>query len=119
MAVIEREELVPRTAEIGRTALARLQEALGSRDAVVDVRGLGLMIGIEFSHGSVCAAAIQECLQCGVIALPSGSAGEVLSLTPPLSIDLDALNHALDVIIAACENAAAGRATEIPRGADS
>jgi hypothetical protein len=42
-----------------------------------------------------------------------------LSLTPPLSIDLDALNHALDVIIAACENAAAGRATEIPRGADS
>jgi len=119
MAVIEREELVPRTAEIGRTALARLREALSSRDAVVDVRGLGLMIGIEFNHGSVCAAAVQACLQCGVIALPSGSAGEVLSLTPPLSIDPDALNYALDVIIAACANPAAGRATEEPRGADS
>lgn len=117
MAVIEREGLVPRAAELGRTALARLREALGSLDAVVDVRGLGLMLGIEFDNGDLCAAVVRDCLQGGVIALPSGSAGEVLSMTPPLSIDPGALDYALDVIIAACPNASSQREIEEPRGA--
>jgi 4-aminobutyrate aminotransferase-like enzyme len=119
MAVIEREGLVPRAAELGRTALARLREALGSLDAVVDVRGLGLMLGIEFDNGDLCATVVRECLQGGVIALPSGRAGEVLSLTPPLSIDPGALDYALGVIIAACPNASLQREIEEPSGAGS
>ena len=101
MAVLERDGLVARSAELGQGALHRLRKALTARAHVTDVRGLGLMLGIEFASGHHCAAAVARCLENGIIVLPSGPGGCVLSITPPLSIDPPALTHALDVVIEA------------------
>ena len=46
-------------------------------------------------------------LERGVILLPSGNAGQVLSITPPLTIEPDVLLAALDVVIAGVQGAAA------------
>lgn len=46
--IIERERLVERCAENGPYMLSRLREAIGDHPYVGDVRGIGLMIGIEF-----------------------------------------------------------------------
>ena len=102
MEIIEREGLVENAASLGRRALERLEAALAGRDGIVAVRGLGLMLGIEFPDGERCSAVVEALLQKGVIVLPSGPGGCVLSMTPPLSIDPAALDHALDAVVEAC-----------------
>ena len=46
--VLERQDLGRRALALGATFRARLLEALGSSDLVKEVRGLGLLCGIEF-----------------------------------------------------------------------
>jgi L-2,4-diaminobutyrate transaminase len=45
--IIEREGLVANSAEVGQYLLHRLRDALGDHPLVGDIRGLGLLIGIE------------------------------------------------------------------------
>ena len=70
-----------------------------SHPKVFEVRGLGLMLGIVTDGGPTAAAACQRALERGVIALPSGDAGEVLSVTPPLMIEEPVLEAALEVLV--------------------
>lgn len=98
IAVLEEEKLVARAAELGATALERLRHRLAGRPGVVDVRGRGLLLAVECSEGAHALAACGEALRRGVIAVPSGERGEVIALTPPLSIDSELLAHALDVV---------------------
>ena len=111
MEAIEREGLVDRARTLGEAALNPLKERLGACPAVTEVRGLGLMIGIEFDRPADAARVADKSLRGGVIVLPAGPDGRVLSITPPLSIDAAALDHALTVIALACEEPAdtAGR----------
>ena len=71
------------------------------RDAVREVRGLGLMIGIECASSEHSLSAVQQLLARGYVLLPGGADGRVLSLTPPLVIGEEALFTACDAI-AAC-----------------
>ena len=50
LAVIEEEKLVERAAESGELALERLRARLAGRPGVRDVRGRGLLLGIELRH---------------------------------------------------------------------
>jgi len=98
LAVLEEENLVERAAKNGRAALEFLREALGAEARVADVRGLGLMLGIECDRPETAARACSAALSRGVILLPSGDDGRVLSITPPLCIDRDALIAALAMV---------------------
>ena len=98
LAVIEEEKLVERAAETGERALAHLRGRLEGAPGIADVRGLGLLLGVECAAGERAASACAGALARGVIALPSGDAGEVISFTPPLTIEPDALCDALDVV---------------------
>ena len=57
------------------------------------------MIGIECESGESAGAAGAAALRAGVIALPSGDDGRVLSITPPLTIESAALRAALDTLV--------------------
>jgi 4-aminobutyrate aminotransferase/(S)-3-amino-2-methylpropionate transaminase len=98
LRAIDEEKLVERAAESGAAALEQLEERLSGNDKVCEVRGLGLMIGVECRSGDIAARACNAALQSGVIVLPSGENGRVLSITPPLNIDRDALRLALDLV---------------------
>ena len=106
MAILEREDLVGRSATLGRAALDQLRRGLNGQTPIKEVRGLGLMLGIEFASAQASVAAVARCLANGVIVLPSGPEGCVLSITPPLSIDPPALTHALNVVIEASKASA-------------
>ncbi|MEN8181748.1 MAG: aspartate aminotransferase family protein [Myxococcota bacterium] len=99
MRVLEEEKLVAEAAALGAFALTRLTEELASRPTVVEVRGLGLMLGIECASPGAARAAAAEALAGGVLVLPSGEDGRVLSLTPPLCIGREALAAALDRVV--------------------
>ena len=98
LAVLEQEKLAERAAELGSWALARLRDATAGLSSVRECRGLGLMIGIECSDSDAAAEVCREALGCGFILLPSGDRGDVLSITPPLTIGSSALEAGLDVL---------------------
>jgi len=80
--IIERESLPAHAAEVGAYLRGEIEERLG--DEIREVRGHGLMIGIEVKRGSnrlLRDLAIDH----GVLALPAGRT--VLRLLPPLVVD--------------------------------
>jgi 4-aminobutyrate aminotransferase/(S)-3-amino-2-methylpropionate transaminase len=106
IALLEREGLAQRAHESGLLARERLLAKLGDHEAVEEVRGLGLMIGVALRDPDIARAAVECALRRGVILLPSGESGQVLSVTPPLTIEPDALLAAIDVLILAVQESA-------------
>jgi 4-aminobutyrate aminotransferase-like enzyme len=98
IAVLEEDELPARAARLGSTGVARLLEATSGASSVREVRGLGLMIGVECDTPRRALDATRRCLERGVLLLPSGDDGRVLSITPPLVIGEAAFEFALDVV---------------------
>lgn len=106
IAVFREEALSERARSNGALALERLGTKLSGSAGVVDVRGLGLMLGVELESRAHTHAAVSRCLERGVILLPSGDDGRVVSITPPLVIDPEILLRALDVLIESVETTA-------------
>ncbi len=101
LAVIEEEKLVERAADTGAAALSHLRARLDATPGISDVRGQGLLIAVECEDPARSVGACARALADGVIVLASGDRGEVVSITPPLSIEPVALEHALDVVVEA------------------
>ena len=95
LEVYQREELIDRAAEMGQMLLDRLAAALASRVVVREIRGLGLMVGIELRErvGPYLKALMDDH---GVLALPAGS--NVLRLLPPLVIDEEEIDFGVEAI---------------------
>lgn len=98
LEAIKTKSLPLRAKELGDKARAWLCELMGQHPLVSDIRGEGLMIGIEFSQAGLAAQLMDDLRGCGVIALPSGSLGSTLSLTPALNVPEDLLKEAIDRI---------------------
>lgn len=91
--VLENTDLVDRVRSLGESVISYLQSHLPS-SAVREVRGRGLMIGIELRSK---VAPVLKALQArGVLALPAGPS--VLRLLPPLVIEEDDLWQAVRII---------------------
>jgi 4-aminobutyrate aminotransferase-like enzyme len=91
---IRRHGLVERAATLGEPWIGVLRETLSRHDRVGDVRGRGLMIGIDLvaergtrePHPELAGRVVREALRQGWILLAGGPAGNVISLSPPLSL---------------------------------
>ncbi|MDF1830738.1 MAG: aspartate aminotransferase family protein [Porticoccaceae bacterium] len=77
---IESENLALRASELGSQLLQAFNTALANCSTVKDIRGSGLMIGIELSKP--CAALVAEAADKGL--LINVTAGNVIRLLPPL-----------------------------------
>lgn len=100
--VIEEEGLVERAAVLGTRAMGHLREQVGEHPAVVEVRGQGMMIGLELrAHGGwTTPAAAQErvrtlCRDSNLLLISCGSEDEVIRLMPPLNIAEEDLERGL------------------------
>ena len=99
VAVLRDEGLCQRAVEIGERTQARLRAV--ASPAVVDVRGIGAMIGVELVDRGSAEAVQARCLADGVLVLTCGPDGNVLRLIPPLTITDAELDHGLGVLTAA------------------
>ncbi|HEX5946968.1 MAG TPA: aminotransferase class III-fold pyridoxal phosphate-dependent enzyme [Acidimicrobiales bacterium] len=90
-----------RTAELGARVLAHLRTEIGGHGDVRDIRGIGLMIGVELADKAVTERVCRTCLDHGVIVLACGPDENVLRLVPPLTITDDEIDHGLAVLCAA------------------
>ena len=80
--IIEEDQLLAHVAKVGAHLRAALSRELGSLTGVKDIRGQGLMIGIELT--SSCGGLMQRALDAGL--LISVTADKVIRLVPPLII---------------------------------
>lgn len=82
-------------------------------------RNQGLMIGIEVTDtlgrpaAAVSLAVIKRLLERGFILLPEGGWGEVISLTPPLTISWRQLKRALDAVLEVLVELIGSKAVEV------
>ncbi len=75
--------------------VASILQPIAARGGAIDVRGRGLMWGIELRDGAHAKQIVRQALREGVLLLQAGDGGNVLSITPPLTIKEDDLIGAL------------------------
>jgi len=102
--VLQQEHLVENAARLGEKLLARLQGLQQRYPCVGDVRGLGLMVGVEFvvpggrTPDKDRAKDVQRaCLEAGLLLLTCGTDDNVIRWIPPLVIGEKELEEALDI----------------------
>jgi len=107
--VMEEEQLPEQAARKGERLIDQIWEMQSEFPLIGDVRGLGLMIGVELvtdrkskTPASKQAARIRAyCREQGVLIGVGGQQGNVLRLQPPLVIDDAGLDRAVDVLTGA------------------
>jgi 4-aminobutyrate aminotransferase len=102
LQIIEDEGLAERSASLGGRALDRLHEMKDKHPLIGDVRGRGLLLGIELvsDSGEPATDAAEEIFYRALEADLSFKVtmGNVLTLTPPLTISEAELDEALDIL---------------------
>ena len=98
------DEYVANSAKIGEFLLVRLERLMDRHPAIGDVRGLGLMLGIEIVKDRTTKekapelrdAIIYECFRRGLLVLAAGPS--TIRLSPPLMVDEEQAQFALDTL---------------------
>ena len=99
--VLAAEGCYERAIELGAATMARLRSL--ETDAIVEVRGIGAMIGVELRDKATAERVQARCLADGVLILTCGPDGNVLRLIPPLTMTDAELDHGLDILCSALE----------------
>jgi len=100
LRVMRDEGLVERAGRLGRNVLKRLEDLKDENGVVGDVRGIGLMIGLEFAGDPelgrrLAKIFVKECFRSGLIIRKQLS---TIILTPPLNIDEKLLERGLEIL---------------------
>ena len=106
LEVIEKEKLADRAAMLGEKCRSRLNALRARFSCIADVRGLGAMTAVEFSHGGdpkkpagdIAAALKAEAAKRGLLLLNCGSYGNVLRLMLPLTIPDSVLDEGMEIL---------------------
>ncbi|HJT00162.1 MAG TPA: aspartate aminotransferase family protein [Terriglobales bacterium] len=105
LQVMEEEKLCERSRESGAYVMERLRAIQKHTPLMGEVRGLGLMIGIELVKDAALTPAAAEaeavrdfCLHNGVLIGVGGVFGNVVRMQPPLVISRQQLDKALNVL---------------------
>jgi acetylornithine aminotransferase len=95
LEAIERENLMENAARVGGILLAGLREALGGRAGVLEVRGHGLMIGVELDRP--CGELVGLALDAGL--LINVTMDNVIRLLPPLVMSEAEARQVLAILV--------------------
>lgn len=92
--VIKRDRLLDNATSMGGRLKKGLQELVG-KGGVVDVRGIGLMVGIEFDTKERRDAALGRMFKSGLLLLPAGQ--KAMRAIPPLIITAEEVDEGLEI----------------------
>ncbi|MCA1012462.1 aspartate aminotransferase family protein [Halobacillus halophilus] len=102
--VMEEEHLIDNSRELGAYALRRLKEIRERHEVIGEVRGVGLMIGIEIIHpetgnpdGAGMMNILDSSLEKGVLFYLCGKHQEVIRMIPPLIVTREQIDQGLAV----------------------
>jgi len=98
---MESKKLGEKAAEKGKYLIKRLNELKDNYPIIGDVRGIGLMIGVEFVEENKAPAfekrdsIVKNALEAGLVMLPAGDS--VIRFVPPLIIKKDEIDKGLEI----------------------
>jgi 4-aminobutyrate aminotransferase len=117
---IEEDGLVARSAENGAYLHDRLAETLMRHEIVGDVRGLGMIQGVELvtdrsskkPNRDAAAKIVYRAWELGLILYYAGNWGNVLEITPPLIVSREDIDEGVAILDQAIGDVAAGRVSD-------
>ena len=111
--VIEQEHILANAVTRGAELMRRLLELKARTPSIGDVRGLGLMVGVELvkqdgAPDKELQARIRKvCLDSGLVILSCGTHDNVMRIVPPLNLSQDELDEGWEILNAAFQEVAA------------
>lgn len=96
--IMERDNLVERVATQGDRLQAALREAFKDQPLVAEVRGQGLLIGVEFAEDEVGELVIAQMMKRGVIAAYTLNNPRVIRIEPPFLVTDEQIEHAVSCL---------------------
>lgn len=107
--------LIENAARVGTRLIDGLKKLHQGQPLIKEVRGLGLMVGVEFGSAETADAVELACLRRGLLTLRTGDSA--IRMAPPLVISDAQVATGLRIFEAACEQVAAAGASPPPDGA--
>ena len=108
LEVLKEERLLENAEKMGAYAVERLTRMQQTYPVIKDVRGVGLMIGIEIQDvatgkpdGEAVMDLLNRSLEKGVLFYLCGNSGEVIRMIPPLTVTKEQIDEGLDQLEAA------------------
>ncbi len=103
LRVLQEEDLPRRAADLGAGTTQALQALQARHPEISEVRGPGLMIGVEFGErrpedGEFTRAVLRNCLDLGLVIYPCGTAGSALRFIPPLNVNESDLAQGIEIL---------------------
>ena len=100
------QDLIRNSSTVGKHLMNRLKELGEIHIEIGDVRGKGLLIGVELvkDHSNKepatekAATIVEECLKSGLLIGAIGTYKQVLRLTPPLTLSIEEADNAVDIL---------------------
>jgi 4-aminobutyrate aminotransferase len=116
MRTIEEQGLVANAAARGEELLAGLRALMAEDARIGDVRGRGLMIGVELvkdratrdPDGATCDALLQECADLGLLILNCGTHHNVVRFLPPIDVNSEEITRGVDMFRSALRSVQQG-----------
>ncbi|MEO1370678.1 MAG: aminotransferase class III-fold pyridoxal phosphate-dependent enzyme, partial [Acidobacteriota bacterium] len=96
--VLRTDDLIRRADVLGQTVAARTRTWIERFPALIDVRGRGLLWGLELRTPSLAAELSTEARRRGLLMLAGGAEGRVAQVVPALTITERQLEHALRLL---------------------
>jgi alanine-glyoxylate transaminase / (R)-3-amino-2-methylpropionate-pyruvate transaminase len=114
LEVIERENLQANSLRLGVFIMAGLEKLKAKRNIVGDVRGKGLLLGLELVKDRAskepakaeCAQVVETCRDLGLLVGKGGLWGQTIRLAPPMCLTQADAEFLLDVLDAALSTVA-------------
>jgi 4-aminobutyrate aminotransferase/(S)-3-amino-2-methylpropionate transaminase len=99
------QDLLDKVPKLGSLLMGRLREMQEKYEVIGDVRGIGLMVGVELVKDrktkepakDLRDKVLSECHKNGLIIIGAGAYHNVIRFLPPLNISVELLNKGLDI----------------------
>jgi len=102
--VIKKQKLLQNATQLGAYLKAKLLKLQKQFPIIKEVRGLGLMLGLDFKESSIVGKLINDCLGKGLVLISTGGDGTVIRFIPPLIVKKKEIDHALAIFEQALQN---------------
>ena len=99
--IMEREHLVDQARVMGDKMQSALSDALSGHSRVTEIRGRGLMIGVELA-GLTAVEAVEACVQRGMWVYPAGSGpavADALLFAPPMVVTEEHIDRIVEITV--------------------
>lgn len=102
--LIKKEKLLANTAKLGAYFMNKLSAIKKETPFIKEIRGRGLLIGVDFGDSVTAKKVLDHCLAKGLLLISTGKDGTVVRIIPPLNVSKKEIDAALRIFKEALQN---------------